>query len=79
MKVNIKICCINGCTVSLHLVAFSNFKDVGELKLSYIEVLNYALNYKNFHLEIETLKSIFKHNNYPKNFANEFIAKFLNK
>ena len=26
MKVNIKICCINGCTVSLHLVAFSNFK-----------------------------------------------------
>ena len=29
--------------------------------------------------EIETLKSIFKHNNYPKNFVNQRIKKFSNK
>ena len=33
----------------------------------------------NFHGEIETLKSIFKDNNYPQNFVNQFIKKFLNK
>ena len=27
----------------------------------------------------ETLKSIFKHNYYPKNFVNQCIKKFLNK
>ena len=36
-------------------------------------------SYKNFHLEIETLKSIFKHDNYPQNFVNQCIKKFLNK
>ena len=36
-------------------------------------------SYKNFHWEIETLKSIFKHNNYPQNFVNQCIKKFLNK
>ena len=36
-------------------------------------------SYKNFHQEIETLKSIFKHNNYPQNFVNQCIKKFLNK
>ena len=35
--------------------------------------------YENFHREIETLKSIFKHNNYPQNFVNQSIKKFLNK
>ena len=28
---------------------------------------------------IETLKSMFKHNNYPKNVVNQFIKEFLNK
>ena len=60
-------------------VLYQTCTDVGELKLCFIEVLNYAPNYENFHLEIETLKSIFKHNNYPKNFGNQFITKFLNK
>ena len=36
-------------------------------------------SYKNFHQGIETLKSIFKHNNYPQNFMNHCIKKFLNK
>ena len=36
-------------------------------------------SYENFHREIETLKSIFKHNNYPQNFVNQCIKKFLNK
>ena len=36
-------------------------------------------SYKNFHREIETLKSLFKHNNYPQNFANQCIKKFLHK
>ena len=36
-------------------------------------------NYKNFHREIETLKSILKHNNYPQNFVNEYIKNVLNK
>ena len=35
-------------------------------------------SYENFHRKIETLKSIFKHN-YPQNFVNECIKKFLNK
>ena len=34
-------------------------------------------SYENFHREIETLKSIFKHNNYPQNFVNQCIKKFL--
>ena len=36
-------------------------------------------NYENFHRKIETLKSIFKHNNYSQNFMNQCIKKFLNK
>ena len=36
-------------------------------------------SYENFHRKIETLKSIFKHNNYPQNFVHECIKKFLNK
>ena len=36
-------------------------------------------NYKNFHWEIETLQSISKHNNYPQNFVNQCIKRFLNK
>ena len=36
-------------------------------------------NYKNFRQEIKILKSIFKHNNYPKNFMNQCIKKFSNK
>ena len=35
--------------------------------------------YENLHREIETLKPIFKHNNYPKKFVNQCIKKFLNK
>ena len=36
-------------------------------------------NYENFHQEIETLKSILKHNSYPHNLVNHCIKKFLNK
>ena len=36
-------------------------------------------NYKNFHWEIESLKSIVKHNNYLQNFVNQCISKLLNK
>ena len=36
-------------------------------------------DYENFHQEIETLTSIFKHNNYPKNFVNQCTKTFLNK
>ena len=34
-------------------------------------------SYEIFHREIETLKSIFKHNNCPQNFVNQCIRKFL--
>ena len=51
-------------------------------KCGLIETLlhgSFRLNpsYKNFHREIETLKSILKHNNYPKNFVNQCIKKSL--
>ena len=36
-------------------------------------------NYENFHWEIETLKSILKHNSYPHNLVNHCIKKILNK
>ena len=36
-------------------------------------------NYENFHREIETLKSILKHNSYPHSLVNHCIKKFLNK
>ena len=36
-------------------------------------------NYENFYLEIETMKSILKHNSYPHNLVNHCIKKFLNK
>ena len=36
-------------------------------------------SYENFHQQIETLKSIFKHNNYPQNFVNQCMKKCLNK
>ena len=39
----------------------------------------FCSNYENFHWEFETLKSIFKDNNYPQNFVNQCIKKFLNK
>ena len=36
-------------------------------------------SYESFHREIETLKSIFKRNNYSQNFVNRCVKKFLNK
>ena len=36
-------------------------------------------NCGNFRPEIETFNSIFKHNNYPQNFMNHCVNKFLNK
>ena len=36
-------------------------------------------NDENFHWEIETLKSILKHNSYPHNLVNHYIKMFLNK
>ena len=36
-------------------------------------------SYENFHREIQTLKAIFKRNNYPQNFLNQCIKFFLNK
>ena len=36
-------------------------------------------NYENRYQEFEILKSVFKHNNYPQNFVNQSINKFLNK
>ena len=36
-------------------------------------------NYENFHREIETLKSILKHNSFPHNLVNHCIKKFLEK
>ena len=36
-------------------------------------------NYENFHLEIETMKSILKQNSFPHYLVNHFIKKFLNK
>ena len=36
-------------------------------------------NYANFHREIETLKSILKHNNFRENFGNQCIKKFFKK
>ena len=41
--------------------------------------LRLCSSYENFLREIETLKSIFKHDNYPQNFVNQCIKKFLNK
>ena len=65
---------------------FANFEsfipDMHKRRL--IEILLHRISrlcsrYENFHQEIETLKSIFKNNNYPKNFVNQCIRKFLNK
>ena len=36
-------------------------------------------SYENFHRETESLKSIFKNNNYPQIFLNQYIKSFLNK
>ena len=36
-------------------------------------------NYENFHREIETLKSVLKHNSYAHNLMNHCIKRFLNK
>ena len=36
-------------------------------------------NYENFDQEIETLKSVLKHNSYPHSLVNHCIKKFLNK
>ena len=38
-----------------------------------------CFSHENFHRKIETLKSIFKHNNFPQNFLNQCIKQFLNK
>ena len=42
-------------------------------------ILRLCSNYENFRREIKTLRSIFKHNNYPQHFVNECIKTFLNK
>ena len=36
-------------------------------------------SYENFHRETESLKSIFKNNNFPQIFLNQYIKSFLNK
>ena len=66
--------------------AFTNFESfIPEMhKRRLIETLLHRIfrlcsSYKNFHREIETLGSILKHNNYPQNFLNQCIKKFLNK
>ena len=41
--------------------------------------LRLCSNFENFHQEIETLKSILKHNSYAHNLVNHCIKKFLNK
>ena len=65
---------------------FTNFEsfipNLGKFEL--IETLLYrsfrlCSIYENFYREIETLKSILKHNNYSQNFMNQCIKKFLNK
>ena len=53
-------------------------------RLGSIETLIYRSfksfsNDGNFHREIQTLKSILKHNNCPQNFVNQCFKKFLNK
>ena len=53
-------------------------------RLGSIETLIYRSfksfsNDGNFHWEIQTLKSILKHNNCPQNFVNQCFKKFLNK
>ena len=53
-------------------------------KLGLIETLLHRIfrlcsSYENFHRKIETVKPIFEHNNYPQNFVNQCIKKFLNK
>ena len=65
---------------------FTNFESfIPEMhKLGLIETLfhrNFRLcsSQENFNQEIETLKSIFKHNHYFQNFVNQCIKKFWNK
>ena len=65
---------------------FTNFEKVlPEIcKCGLIETLlrrNFRVcsNCGNFHKEIETLKSIFEHNNYHHDFVNHCIKRFLNK
>ena len=53
-------------------------------KCGLIETLLYrsfrlCSSYEHFHRKIEMLKSLFKHNNYPQNFVNQSLKKFLNK
>ena len=48
-------------------------------KSSFYKFILLCSIYENFHREIETLKSILKHNSYPHNFVNHCIKKFLNK
>ena len=72
--------------VSLNLVAFSTilkdfyqaYTNVDYLKRYFREVLDYSPIVRIF-IEIETLKSIFKHNSYPRNFVNRSIKSFLKK
>ena len=65
---------------------FTNFESfIPEMqKRGFIETLLHrsfrlCFIYENFHREIEILKSIFKHNNYPQNYKNQCIKKFLTK
>ena len=67
-------------------VTFTNFESVISdiYKRGLIETLLHrsfrlCSNYENFHREIETLKSISKHNSYPHNLVNHRIKKFYNK
>ena len=70
-------------TFSGVLINFESF--VPEMhKLGLIEILLHrsfrlCSSYENFYWENENLKLIFKHNNYPQNFVNQCIKKFLNK
>ena len=63
---------------------FTNLKFCNKQARGLIETLLHrsfrlCFNQENFLWENETLKSIFKHNNYPQNFMNQHIKKFLNK
>ena len=59
---------------------FTNFKSFipdihkhGLIKTSLNRSFRLCSNYENFHRKIESFKSIVKHNNFPKNFANRCI------
>ena len=57
----------------------SEMQKRGSTKTLFHKSFRLYSSYENFHREIKTLKSIFKHNSYPQNFVNQCIKKFLNK